>query len=196
MIQQYEKTEDIKAHSDEEVALEAAYNQLYYNLLAQVREIGKISFQNEKERAASISKSLIGIRDKILRLQLISIELASEDDAYLIFETLNTRGKDLTTSDLVKNHLTRLLKPKTRGVDRAKDKWNAILELFKSSESNIDINRFLHHSWLSRRNYTTTKKLFKDIKIYVNKNNAIAYLDDLLYDAKIYRIMMEPSSHR
>lgn len=32
------------------------------------------------------------MRDKLLRLQLILITLADEDDAYLIFETLNTRG--------------------------------------------------------------------------------------------------------
>src|SRR6266496_310763 len=42
-----------------------------------------------------------GIRDKILALQYISVELDNEDDAYVIFATLNTRGKDLRISDLV-----------------------------------------------------------------------------------------------
>ena len=34
---------------------------------------------------------------------------------------MNTRGKDLTLSDLVKSHLSRLLKPTNKGVDLARD---------------------------------------------------------------------------
>ena len=53
---------------------------------------------------------MISIRDSLLNLKIILIKLEDEDDAYIIFETLNTRGKDLNLSDLVKNHLTKHLK--------------------------------------------------------------------------------------
>lgn len=38
-------------------------------------------------------------------LELVVIDLASDDDAYVIFETLNARGTPLLASDLVKNFL-------------------------------------------------------------------------------------------
>ncbi|MEU7983924.1 DUF262 domain-containing protein [Streptosporangium canum] len=39
------------------------------------------------------------------RARIGVIEVASEADAYVIFETLNNRGADLTTADLLKNYL-------------------------------------------------------------------------------------------
>lgn len=48
---------------------------------------------------------LTAVRDSVLNLKIILVKLENEDDAYLIFETLNTRGKDLAVTDLAKNHL-------------------------------------------------------------------------------------------
>ena len=141
-------------------------------------------------------KKLLQIRDRVLRLQLIAVNLGNEDDAYLIFETLNARGKDLTVSDLVKNHLTRLLKPKHKGVDIARDKWMKSLDLFEKSESGININRFLHHFWLSRKPYVTEKKLFKEIKRNVSHATAMAFLNELVSDAYLYRQVLEPTSYK
>src|SRR5690606_5806273 len=120
----------------------------------------------------------------------------NEDDAYLIFETLNTRGKDLGVSDLVKNHLTRMLKPKNKGVDAAKDKWNHMLALLNESAASIDINAFIYHSWLSRESYVGREKLFKELKKVVSDSNAMSFLNNLTSDAKRYRQILEPRSHQ
>jgi hypothetical protein len=45
-----------------------------------------------KKRVEQKRQELIRIRDRVMRLPLIVIELTKEDEAYLIFETLNTRG--------------------------------------------------------------------------------------------------------
>ena len=63
------------------------------------------------------------IRNRIFGLKLITVELDNEDDAYLVFETLNKRGKDLQVSHLLKNHLSRLLRPKNKHVDDFKIDW-------------------------------------------------------------------------
>jgi hypothetical protein len=131
-----------------------------------------------------------------MRLQLILIQLTSEDDAYLIFETLNTRGKDLTVADLVKNHLTRTLKARNKDVDVAREKWESIRSHFDESAQDIDINRFLHHSWLSRHPYLPEKKLFKEIKRSVGRPAAPTYLNQLHSDSRLYRRIVEPSSHK
>ena len=61
---------------------------------------------------------------------LVFIQLDNEDDAYLIFETLNTRGKDLTTPDLVKNLLLQKLRGSNVQLDAYKVIWNGILKKF------------------------------------------------------------------
>ena len=62
------------------------------------------------------------LSDTVLNLNVIFITLDNEDDAYLIFETLNTRGKELALTDLVKNHFSKQIK-KVGTVDIAKEKW-------------------------------------------------------------------------
>ena len=122
--------------------------------------------------------------------------LTNEDDAYLIFETINTRGKDLGVADVVKNHLTRLLRPPNKGVDVAKDKWNKVRTTIDESAANLDINSFIYHSWLSRYPYVGHAQLFRQIKKLVRKENAKEFLDSLVADVGHYRAVLEPKSHR
>ena len=73
----------------------------------------RVSSKRAKEPAKkkAVRTELQKLRDRLLNLQVIIVELDNEDEAYIIFETLNTRGKDLAVQDLLKNHLTRLLPP-------------------------------------------------------------------------------------
>ncbi len=127
-------------------------------------------------------------------LKLIFTALDNDDDAYIILETLNTRGKDLTLSDLVKGHLTRLLKPANSGVDVGKDKWESILKTFEASQPELSVSTFIHHFWLSRYEYITEKKLYKALRKRIVKANAKAFLDDLVKDSEIYHWIHEPGS--
>src|SRR5690606_8038997 len=115
------------------------------------------------------------------------------DDAYLIFETLNTRGKDLATSDLVKNLLTKLLKQKGAEVDAAKEKWNRVRKLIQESSEDLSLDIFIHHYWLSKHGYVALNKLFPTIreKIQAEGDDSSAkakiLLDDLVRQAPHYR---------
>lgn len=60
-----------------------------------------------KPRALSFDQLL----DAIERLQIISIELDSDDDAQLIFESLNSTGLALTEADKIRNYLLMSLTP-------------------------------------------------------------------------------------
>ena len=56
-------------------------------------------------------------------LEVVVIDLRSDDDAYVIFETLNARGTPLLASDLVKNYLLHLADARG-GADRLHaDHW-------------------------------------------------------------------------
>ena len=151
---------------------------------------------SESKKKARIEDELSKLRDKVLNLKLIFTALDNDDDAYIIFETLNTRGKDLTLSDLVKGHLARLLKPNNSGVDLTKDKWNRIQRTFEESSAELTVSTFIHHFWLSRYEYITEKKLYKALRKRITKENAGAFLDDLVKESEIYRYIHEPASRK
>ncbi len=195
-IQKHGAKESAKPVGSDQQALKAAFDFLKTQIVQALSAIDSDTTIAASKKSDTKKKKLIEVRDKVLRLQLITVQLDKDDDAYLIFETLNTRGKDLTVSDLVKNHLTRLLKPTHKDVDTTRDKWNSILDLFHNSEAPININRFLHHSWLSRNVYTTEKKLFKEIKKSVNKASATQFLLQLVSDAQLYRQLLDPGTHK
>jgi len=183
--------------TDEEARLKRGYEFLRDSLASTINAIHHDkSSSNTKKRSKAKSK-LLQIRDKILKLKLIVIVLQSEEDAYLIFETLNTRGKDLTVSDMVRTHLTRLQPQTNRNVDRPKERFNDIIASFQASEAEVSINSFLHHYWLSRHEYTTEKKLYKAIKKRIRTRDAAGtLLGSLEADAAMYRIIHEPPARK
>ncbi len=65
--------------------------------------------------------------DAIERLQIISIELDNDDDAQLIFESLNSTGLALTEADKIRNYLLMSLTPEEQQVC-FKEYWQKIEE--------------------------------------------------------------------
>jgi len=193
---QKEGASDLEAEdSSERVALQAAFDSLRDRVDAAVDEVSSDG-GGEKQRADRIKKELSRIRDQLLGLRLLKVEVDNEDDAYIVFETLNTRGKDLELADMVKNHLLRLLDPQTTNVDTAKEQWNAIRHEFDQSLARININTFLHHSWLSRYPYVAENKTFKELRKKVRKADASAFLRTLRAEARLYRVIKEPQARK
>lgn len=146
----------------------------------------------KKKKEDRVKEELIRIRDALLSLNLIFITLDSEDDAYLIFETLNTRGKDLALADLVKNHFTKALKTGNKGLDQTTIKWNKLRETIEGSRADLDTDTFIYHWWLSRYEYAASKKIYKEFRRLVTKSNAKEVLENLSRDAEFYRTINEP----
>lgn len=190
-IQSLEKeASDIEA-GEEEKAISVAYQTLA-GFINEGVDAAVANVAPTKVSAAS-KKWLEQTRDKLLALKVISITLDNQDDAYLIFETLNTRGKDLTAADLAKNHFLRLLPAKGKALDRPKDHWVEIQSALDEAARPIQIKTFLHHYWLSKYPFTTEKQLFKAIKDEVTTLNVRELLDELRSDAVLYRGITEPS---
>lgn len=190
-IQKYNDAPDVEVNSypEEKLLYEAhvRFNQLISEFLNSV-DLDDTVLEDKKNQE-KIAK-LISLRDTILNLKVIFVTLDDEDDAYIIFETLNTRGKDLALTDLVKNHFSKHLR--TKGdVDHAKIKWEGILEVIHNSEENISTDNFIYHFWASRYEAVPQKKLFAKLKKAVTKANAKAYLGYFVEDAKLYRSLYE-----
>lgn len=175
----------------EEANLRSAFDYLNQLVGAVIESVRKDSTVKDEDKANRIEQKLVKIRDAVLDLKVILVKLDDEDDAYIIFETLNTRGKDLSLADLVKNHVAKHLKVKSASVDQPKIKWEKLLEILEGSSAELELDTFIHHFWLSRYDYLAAKRLFKVLKRRIGKNDARAFLDSLLTDASLYRAIHE-----
>lgn len=133
------------------------------------------------------------IRDKILALQIIWIELDSEDDAYVIFETLNSRGKDLEAVDLLKNLLLSAIRAENGDLDSARVQWATMRGTLATAGGGVNPNKFILHWWLSKREYTAERKLFRLLKKQFDRKTAAALLADLAQDAELYARVANPA---
>ena len=178
---------------EEEELLKAAFELVSKNIQDTVISINIDKTLSELKRKQKIKDMLIEIRDKVLNLKLIHITLDNEDDAYVIFETLNTRGKDLSIGDLLKNYLFKPIKKTNAQVDVFKDKWSEILIIIR--EIDVKIDEFLYHHWLSKHErYVPAKKLFKAIKKKITPTKAKNYLNELHSDAIVYKKIVVPTA--
>ncbi|MEA5512807.1 DUF262 domain-containing HNH endonuclease family protein [Nodularia sp. UHCC 0506] len=173
-IQSFKKA-DIKCTvGNEEQNLKSAFELINKQLYSKIPKFDSHDSCSDlfQERKYQIIEILKDTRNKILSLKLVFIQLDNEDDAYLIFETLNTRGKDLTTPDLVKNLLLQKLRASNITLDSYKVMWNGILEKFDDNglDKNI-VAGFLYHHWLSKYGGTTQKQLFGEIKEYIESSS-------------------------
>lgn len=182
---------DSKAHKEED-RIKQAHEFFSSSVRRLVQSIRSDPTKTEKKKNEEIKSRLIAIRDSLLSLKLIFISLDSEDDAYIIFETLNTRGKDLALTDLVKNHFTKLLRPKNQSLDQPKIKWNKIRETVEGSKAELDTDTFIYHYWLSKHDYLAAKNIFKEFRRIVVSKNASEILTDLVTNAEYYRAVNEP----
>jgi uncharacterized protein with ParB-like and HNH nuclease domain len=189
------RTIDIRP-MEEEKNLASAFDQIREYVKDSVLAIKNDPTIAADSKAEKVKNKLVEIRNRILSPKLILIELDDEDDACMIFETLNTRGKDLNVSDLVKNYLVKLMKPANVNVDTVKIQWEKLVSIIEGSSADLGVDTFLHHYWLSQREYVTLKKLFKKIKKDVPKRNAQSFLSELVDEAVTYREINETSAKK
>lgn len=175
----------------EERRLQASFNFFEKKVLGILHSVDKDSAISKDDKPGSKISRLKELRDSVLFLSLIRIELDNEDDAYLIFETLNTRGKDLALTDLLKNHFLKTIKGKG-SVDSAKELWTKILSTINGSEVDIDPDTFFTHSWSSKFEATTQQKAYKKIKSVVRARNAKDHLTGFVTDAEHYVAIFNP----
>lgn len=178
---------------DEEKGISNAYAFATEKLKVMLAPLQMSSSPNGAQRA-QIRKQLQTVRDALVSLNVIMVQLDNADHAYDVFETINTRGKDLEPKDLIKTHLTRLLPAKGAAVDSAKYKWDQMLDALDASVANPKPTTYLHHQWLSEHRYTPERRLYKEVKKSIMKANAPAYLDQLIEDVKYYRRIFEPDN--
>lgn len=123
------------------------------------------------------------------KFKMMTISTEDLEEAFVFFETLNARGKDLETSDLLKNHL---FKNCTSHISTIEKQWNAMIEALEGNEPTKYIRTF----WNSKYDHIREKQLYKEIRGKANSEAICMNLTaDLLKYAPHYRVLVNPQSN-
>lgn len=130
--------------------------------------------------------SLQDIYEAIGKLQIVNINLdRTSDEPQVIFESLNSTGKELSESDLIRNFVLMGLDNKQQK-DIYKNIWRPMEQLFRYEKQTLLMDRFF-------RDYLTMKlaripkldKIYEEFKMY-NNNCEFSTLEDLCKDLYMY----------
>ena len=146
-----------------------------------------------KEKIVDEKVDVSKLYDAISRLEIIDIFLHKEDDAQLIFESLNSTGLALEEGDKIRNFILMGLTPKLQE-EYYEKYWNKIEKLthYQVSEFFKDyLTLKLGRSVVIRDIYFTFKEF-----VLENKIDTENCLQDLLGYARLYEIIVRPVSFK
>ena len=130
----------------------------------------------------------------IFKLSLVSISLDKDsDNPQMIFESMNSTGKDLSQTDLLRNYLLMDLTPEKQ-TRLYKTYWKPMEELFSEDIYKNDVNKFDYfiRDFLTLKSDTgyicKINNVYENFKRYYLDNNCekFAVLKDLFTYAKYY----------
>ncbi|WP_431061144.1 DUF262 domain-containing protein [Weissella paramesenteroides] len=120
---------------------------------------------------------------------VMKISTADEASAFVIFETLNARGRDLNSSDLLKNYLFR----KAVGDENIQETWDDMMDPlgFDSNKA----TKFIRSYWNGTNDFVTEKKLYRALNRKIGtKAEAITLVNNLEDLSDEFASMLDPNN--
>lgn len=124
------------------------------------------------------------------RVKVVCVEVSSITDAYILFESLNFRGADLSALDLVKNYIFSYAKG--GNLEPFREKW----EIITSKIEGKDADDFLKVFWTSRFGIIQKLNLFKHIREKYSNESGVQSLVLELSDASEKLEAIEDPEHK
>ena len=125
-----------------------------------------------------------------VQLKIVVIDVPDDANAFMIFETLNDRGADLSIADLLKNYLF------GRAADRlneVEDAWNTMLGALEGVGGESLVLTYIRHLWSSMYGATREKNLYGEIKKKKRtKRDVVDFAEDLALHATFYAAIASP----
>lgn len=122
-------------------------------------------------------------------MMFIQITVEDELNAYTVFETLNSRGVELTSTDLLKNYLFSLVAKSNTDLKLVKSQWRKIVDTVGLKDFPV----FLRYFLVATRKQITKEYLFKEIKNYARVDQDVfELLDQLEFYAYNYVALGNP----
>lgn len=123
-------------------------------------------------------------------LIFVVIDVNTDVDAYMIFESINSKRQGLTISDLLKNYIFLSADQFERAHADSK-KLRITEESWESMESvldKIEINHYIRHYWISKYEKVFEKDLYQAIKLKfkVSYNEILDFFSNVCNESEIY----------
>lgn len=127
------------------------------------------------------------------KLSFTVIEVTDQLNAFKVFETLNARGVQLSSSDLLKNHLFSVVdetNPHQSEIEELEKLWSKVIGKLSSNK----FEDYLRYYWNSRNKIVRKNNLFKTIKkTIINKSQAFELIRELDKNADIFIAIQNPN---
>ncbi len=123
-------------------------------------------------------------------LVFVVIDVNTDVDAYMIFESINSKRQGLTTSDLLKNYIFSAadqyekIKPESKKLSITEDAWDRM----EQELDRIEINQYVRHFWISNYGKVFEKELYQQIKLKFNNNNEaiLNFFENVVTESEAY----------
>lgn len=150
-------------------------------------------FYNKIKNEFTTGESLAAFIDDIAdRLFFTKISVSDDFNAFRVFETLNARGVQLSSADLLKNYLFSVVdssKPHKSEIEELENIWTKII----GKLGNQKLEEYLRFYWNSKHKTVRKNALFKTIRKNINdKTAAFELIRDLNDTADIYMAFQNP----
>ena len=145
------------------------------------QKINNLSNSKNGEALASFLNNTIGEQ-----MMFIQITVQDELNAYTVFETLNSRGVELTSTDLLKNFLFSLVAKSETDLKQVKSQWKKIIDTVGLKDFPV----FLRYFLMATRKQITKEYLFKEIKSFIKDGQDVFDLLEKLEDYAYYYVAL------
>ncbi len=149
-----------------------------------------------KEAYSFFEKKLRSVSYELERLlkiltdcfSIVSIVLGADDNPYLVFESLNAKGRKLTPADLIKNYFfMRIHQDKQDEI--YKKYW---MPMQNGIETEKELPEYIRHFMMRRGGIVSQNDVYYSLKEQVNEDNAIDYIQELNKYSQYYKSMLHP----
>ncbi|HBD9158638.1 TPA: DUF262 domain-containing protein, partial [Campylobacter jejuni] len=161
-------------------------NYLLYKAFNFFQKKIKEKFQEEDGKIIAEYVEMIGEQ-----LKFIVIIVQNELDAYVLFQTLNARGVELTAADLLKNYFLNLLKNEPEILNQANLMWENI----NNKISTEKIPDFLRSVINSQIDLVTKNRLFKEVKKNIKTSEEAFNFISKLHKLSSLYLALQNSNH-
>lgn len=124
-----------------------------------------------------------------MKLIFVSIKVDQLANAFLLFETLNDRGLQLSAADLLKSHLLHKVAQTDQDVPDAAQRWDGMIDSLQGA----DPAAFLRHYLLLEHEKVRKDQIYKQFKKTLETTSALDVLGRLEEYADIYGVLVKPS---
>lgn len=119
---------------------------------------------------------------------IVSIVLGTDDNPYLVFESLNAKGRPLTPADLIKNYFFMRIHQEKQD-EIFKKYW-----LPMQTDLEDDMPEFIRHFLMRKGGTVRLNDVYYSLKEQVNEGNAIEYIKELNQYSRYYKSLIHPES--